>query len=302
MSDRIDVYILTGYLGAGKTTVLNHLLEDGGLKDREVALVINEFGKVGVDGSRVRDGDYAKFEINKGSIFCICTKTEMLKAFTEIAENARPDAVIVEATGIAEVRDFENILAVPELLAKFQVRANVCVVDALNYSKVAPHLRVVNGQVGLADGIVINKCDLVSDEAVGVVRKIVSGVNGRAKIVTAERGKLLSGFVDGLVHAKTDGEAVDERPADVYAVSFRDAGRMDREAFERVTDELGERLLRLKGNIDFGDGAEYVEVVYDQVSREKACGKLGAGTTFTAIGWKVDKDELRGMFEGCVTG
>ena len=80
----IDVYILTGYLGAGKTTTLNRLIGAERFAGKKLALIINEFGKMGVDGQLLLPGDYTKYEINKGSIFCICTKTDFLKALDSI--------------------------------------------------------------------------------------------------------------------------------------------------------------------------------------------------------------------------
>jgi G3E family GTPase len=85
----IPVIIFTGYLGAGKTTSLNTLLNTDWVKSKNIALIINEFGSVGVDGKLVEPGNYAKYEINRGSIFCICTKTDFVKYMTDISENIK---------------------------------------------------------------------------------------------------------------------------------------------------------------------------------------------------------------------
>ena len=98
----IDVYILTGFVGAGKTTALNGLLRNQTLVSTNPALIINEFGKIGVDGALVEQRDLTRYEINKGSIFCICTKTDFLKALSEIVESGVHQTLLIEATGIAE--------------------------------------------------------------------------------------------------------------------------------------------------------------------------------------------------------
>ncbi|MCE5273144.1 GTP-binding protein, partial [bacterium] len=75
---RIPIILLTGYLGAGKTTLLNHLLSRPEIRERNVALIINEFGELGVDGRLVEAGTRPVYELNKGSLFCVCIKTDFL--------------------------------------------------------------------------------------------------------------------------------------------------------------------------------------------------------------------------------
>ena len=101
MSTPIDVWLLTGYLGAGKTTMLNNLLGAEMFKGKRVALVINEFGQLGIDGALVRPGEWTKFELNKGSLFCACIKVDTVKV-SGIAFDIKPDVVIIEATGLAK--------------------------------------------------------------------------------------------------------------------------------------------------------------------------------------------------------
>ena len=155
----IDVYILTGFVGAGKTTMLNHLLQIEPLAAANPALIINEFGKIGVDGALVQQQDLKRYDINKGSIFCICTKTDFLKALTEIAESKCHQSLLIEATGIAETVDIESFLDAPKLKEIYQVKANLCLVDAANFTCVAAFLKPAKTQVQYADALIVNKCD-----------------------------------------------------------------------------------------------------------------------------------------------
>ena len=134
----IPVILLTGYLGAGKTTLLNHLLAQPEVAEKKLVLIINEFGQLGVDGQLLQPGSYTRYEINKGSLFCICTKVDFIKALQEISRSIHPDLVLIEATGIAQTGDIEAFMSEPVVKDKFAIQANVCVVDALNFIKVVP--------------------------------------------------------------------------------------------------------------------------------------------------------------------
>ncbi len=178
MNETLDVMVITGYLGAGKSTLLKYLLGLPEIAHRKPALVINEFGQEGVDGRLFDDLGYPLFEINRGSLFCICTKTEFVQALTEILE-LRPGMVLVEATGVAETRDIESILTLPQLSGRFRVRANLCVVDAQKFTQVAPFLKAARMQVATADGLVINKIDLVAEHALASLQQLLAEMNGR---------------------------------------------------------------------------------------------------------------------------
>jgi len=295
----VDVYILTGYLGAGKTTTLNHLLSSTSLAERKLALIINEFGSMGVDGKLLAPGNYAKYEINKGSIFCICTKTDFIKVLSDIGDNCRPEAVFIEATGIAEPGDIESIINDPYFEGRFRVAANLCIVDAAGFTKAAPFLKPVTSQVRFADGIVVNKTDLAADGDLEKLQSVLADINPDAQIVFAENGSVPLEFVDGLNHIARPIELIQSAPAKIIACSFKTDGVVIKDKFFECVDQLGEKILRLKGNIDFGQGVVFAEIVYDRYSEKDSCGGLGDATAFTVIAWDVDKEELKESFQRC---
>ena len=116
----IPLLLLTGYLGAGKTTLLNHLLARPSIRGKNVSLIINEFGELGVDGRLVDSGARPLYELNKGSLFCVCIRTDFLDVLETIVNGGKPDLVLVEATGVAEPRDIESMLDEPHLAGKFR--------------------------------------------------------------------------------------------------------------------------------------------------------------------------------------
>ncbi len=293
----IPVYILTGYLGAGKTTLLNQLLREPLFASRRIALIINEFGKMGVDGKLLAPGSYSKYEINKGSLFCICTQADFLKALESIAADSVTRAVIIEATGVAETSDIEAFVLERHFGGGFEVKASVCVVDAVNYTKTAPFLQAVNAQLRQADGIIISKTDLVPAGDVDRLKAVVSPLNPSAPIAAGSADH--AAFIEGLTHRVMSGEPAQSPPADIIAVSLRTDSPVNRAAWMKTIESFGPRILRLKGNVAFADGTEFVETVFDRVIHKPACDGLGGGTAFTVIGWKATREELSEAFENC---
>ena len=99
-SGRIPVVMLTGFLGAGKTTALNGLLAEPTESDARVAVVVNEFGELGVDAGLVGPGAVGTWEINKGSLFCACAREDLRQVLAEIEGTVRPDQVLSQPRAV----------------------------------------------------------------------------------------------------------------------------------------------------------------------------------------------------------
>ena len=297
-----DVVLVTGYLGAGKSTLLNQLLQLPEIVRQQPALIINEFGQEGVDGRLFDDVGCPMFEINRGSLFCICTKTDLLEALSEIAR-LQPGIVLIEATGVAETRDIESLLDQPKLDGLFRVRANVCVVDALNFTKVAPFLKAARNQVATADGIVINKVDLAAEQALTPLGHLLTEMNPRAKQVHATCGNVAFSFFENLSHQRTRESLAIAQPEAVYSASFRCTQSVDRARFEEAIEQLGDRLLRLKGHVLFGDQSQpqFVETVCGALTVKPAVTDTQT-TAFTAIAFGLPDGQLQRTFGMLVEG
>lgn len=299
----IDVWILGGYLGAGKTTALNEMLCGGPIAQANPALIINEFGKIGVDGALVERRELARFEINKGSLFCICTKTDFLKALSDIAGSGKHNAVLIEATGIAEPVDIENFLTEGPHAGKFRLRGNLCIVDAAHFTQVAAYLKPAVSQVCWADGMIINKCDLVDAQQLKMLRAILETMNPNVPVMETAFGKVHPAFLDKIIHRSHRENLVACAPEQIFAVSFSTNQTVSAEKFFSVLENMKSSILRLKGNVGFDSGPVFVEVVCQSVHSRPVVRELSlqnkAGTAFTVIAWNTDKDFLRRQFEEC---
>jgi G3E family GTPase len=295
----VAVWLLTGFLGAGKTTTLNHLLKDPLFEGANVTLLINEFGSMGVDGALVTPGNYSKFEINSGSIFCACTQAELLKALTTIAHDRHIDHLIVEATGIAQTCDIERILMLPALSGAFDVRGNLCIVDAENFIPTAAFMQAAVAQVRWADALLINKTDLVDATDLTQLQEVLSSLNRRAMQRCVTHGRLPSGVLGQLSHGPGQTQDADQRLEGIATVSIQSSCIIDRHAFFGTLRRLSREILRLKGNVRFAEGVCFVEKICLSVVEKQPCPSLGDDTAFTLIGWRISKEELIDAFTSC---
>jgi G3E family GTPase len=272
----IPVYLLTGYLGAGKTTVLNNWLGCPEVNSQKTVVLMNEFGDLAVDGSLVSTQDCDILELNQGSLFCVCVKTNLLKILSKIADELQPELLLIEATGVADVFDIQQIFDLPKIEGKFKIEANVCVVDAVNFTKVVSYLRAVGTQVRWADGLLLTKSDLLDPEAERRMLDLMFDLNPRAPQEAITKGDIAWSFIEELEHRiPPKGESL-EPPTDISAWSCRPK-KVDLDAFRDAVDSLGENVLRMKGYLDAGDGPVFVESV---------CGEWQ-----TPIPWTPDEDD-----------
>jgi G3E family GTPase len=176
MPAEVDVYLISGFLGAGKTTFLNRLIKVVP-EDVRFLILMNEFGEMGLDGTLVEAEDLDMIEISKGSIFCACVKTDFIKALHEIAHSVRPDVMLIETTGVANPRDLDRDLKLPIFGGAFNLRDKFCLVDAANFLETYESFLAIEKQLAASDVFIINKLDLATPEIVEEIKDIIRGFN-----------------------------------------------------------------------------------------------------------------------------
>ena len=189
----IPVTVLTGYLGAGKTTLLNRILsEDHG---RRYAVIVNEFGEVGIDNDLVVDTDEEVFEMNNGCV-CCTVRGDLIRVLSGLMRRqttaARAfDAIIVETTGLADPGPVAQTFFVDEdVRAKTRLDSVTTVVDAKHVLLRLADSREAREQIAFADQIVLNKTDLVDDETLAEVERRLRRLNPLAPIHRAQRSNV----------------------------------------------------------------------------------------------------------------
>lgn len=172
MDGRIDVFVITGFLGSGKTTFLNGII-DQFPKELKLMILMNEFGEIGIDGTLIQHDDLDVLEISKGSIFCACVKTDFIKGLFEISQKIRPDVLIIESTGVANPTDLKKDLSLPVFSGCYELKEQFCIIDSANFLDQFGVFASVENQISSSTRFIINKIDLASRETIEEIKKLV---------------------------------------------------------------------------------------------------------------------------------
>lgn len=157
----IPFYLITGFLGSGKTTFLKEILNELGSKQK-VVVIQNEFAHNGIDGKTLKQTspDFKLVEMNNGSVFCVCLLSNFVDTLVKITEEYNPDIIFLEASGLADPINVAELLQSERLNGKLQLQHVYAVVDALNFDKSYQMMVRFKHQIMIADSVIINKADL----------------------------------------------------------------------------------------------------------------------------------------------
>jgi G3E family GTPase len=187
--EKVPVTVLTGYLGAGKTTLLNRILSEP--HGKKYAVIVNEFGEIGIDNDLIVNADEEIFEMNNGCI-CCTVRGDLVRIIDGLMRRkGKFDAIIVETTGLADPAPVAQTFFMDENVgAKARLDAVVTVADAKwlkDRLKDAPEAK---NQIAFADVILLNKTDLVSKDELADVEGRIRAINPYAKVHKTERSKI----------------------------------------------------------------------------------------------------------------
>jgi len=187
--EKVPVTVLTGYLGAGKTTLLNRILSEP--HGKKYAVIVNEFGEIGIDNDLVVGADEEVFEMNNGCI-CCTVRGDLVRILDGLMRRrGKFDAVIVETTGLADPAPVAQTFFVDENVGKrTRLDAVVTVADAKWLNDRLKDAPEAKNQIAFADVILVNKTDLVSPEELREVEARIRGINPYAKVHRTERAQI----------------------------------------------------------------------------------------------------------------
>ena len=362
-SDRIPVTVLSGYLGAGKTTLVNHLLANPG--EREIAVIVNDMGEINIDAELLADDADNDDENDESGIVdlsngCICCRLQddLLTEAKRLVDSREFDYLVVEASGISEPIPIARALTVGTEEAAvdprelFDLDTMVTVLDTYGFWKefdagssvpdepdpTRPLADVLVDGIEFCDVLLLNKCDMVSDDVLDEIETVVARLGPRAEVIRTtyseiDPGKIVdTGTFDfeeatrapGWKHELADGdEASDhagaghghdhahahgESAAEAHGVSsfvYRESRPFHPERFDAWLDEWSGDVIRAKGFFHLAGRQEAV-MGLSRAGRSVQAGPLGEWgeetpeTKLVFIGTDIDEDEMIEALEDCL--
>jgi len=186
MTQKIPVTVLTGYLGAGKTTLLNRILSE--THGKKYAVIVNEFGEIGIDNALVVGADEEIFEMNNGCI-CCTVRGDLIRVLGGLMKRAGGfDGILVETTGLADPAPVAQTFFVdPEVAERTALDSIITVVDARHLPLRLKDSKEAEEQIAFADIILLNKTDLVTPDELKIIERAIRKINAYARIIPTER-------------------------------------------------------------------------------------------------------------------
>jgi len=299
----MDVLLVSGFLGAGKTTLIKHLLSSETETLGKIAIIVNEVGKVGIDGTLLKGQNVDLLEITSGCI-CCTIKTDFSQAVQEIHDRVNPDFLVVEATGVAQPGEILDILLDPPLCEFSRIKNLVTVVDA-EFFKAREFLGpFYDNQIRLADIIILNKEDLVGEGRRREITRMIKGMNSGGVILSTRYCEvdlsllLMASETEERARISGSGHQDHDHLSGFQTFSYENPHPLDKEKLNEFLDSLPPNLFRLKGWVLFADGAAHLDFAAGRYRLTPFDAPQPTALSF--VGRKCNETEILGGLNDCL--
>ena len=266
--NEIPVTIVTGFLGSGKTTLLNRMLTES--HGKKIAVVLNEIGDVNLDSELVVQTLGEELKVMNNGCLCCTVRGDLTRAAKDLLKSkVQFDHLVIETTGMADPSPVAQTFFMDEdLQQSYFLDAIVTVVDSYHIEKNLKTVRETQDQIGFADVIILNKTDLVKQEKLDDVEKMIRGINGISKLFKTQKCSLpisdvlgIGAFdlqdrvnIDPTILNEYHEHSHDDEIQSIYIEEKRPLDLEKLNAFMALlVNELGEQVLRSKGVLNIKD-------------------------------------------------
>lgn len=301
----IPVTVIGGFLGAGKTTLVNHILSgDHGLK---IAVLVNDFGAVNIDAALITSKEGDLYSLSNGCVCCGMNQGLVEQLEELLDARADIDHIVIEASGVSDPTRIMDTVRYARFSGRMRGDAIVVVVDAAGFDDaIAAAPGLAEAQIGSADLLILNKTDLVSRDMLDTWRarwafpdtRIVETKNAHVPFELLFAGEIRPGEVASTFAATPVHEQAE-------SVTWRHEGPIDAKRLHRVLTALPSRICRAKGFLQADDGRFFaVHVVGSRISVEVVTSVpevLGGQSLLVLIGFGQDLpfEEVLAQLDGC---
>ena len=316
---KIPVTVISGFLGAGKTTLVNHVLTHN--TGANIGVIVNEFGEVGIDGDLIVADEEALIEIRNGCI-CCTVRTDLVAGVKLLLERSdlNLDRLIIETSGLADPAPvLQTFLADTELLTRVELESVVTLVDAANFQRQIDDA-IAREQIAFADLIVLNKVDLLETDKLTPLERDLRAINPIAAIIRTNNSEVATDTLLGVhrfslpnVLAIEPGilqeEHDHEHDNSLTSCAVETSHALDPDRFHRWVNQLvqqqGQHLLRMKGVLNFqGEARQFyfhsVHMLLDAKPGRPWQSAEARQSRFVFIGRHLDSAVLQDGFLDCV--
>lgn len=259
------LYLTTGFLGAGKTTFLKNFIRL--FKGKRIQLIVNEFGKEGVDGVLLLElGAFLK-EISGGSVFCACRMDQFEKVLRQSA-NLNADVILVEASGLSDPTGVRRLFSQTDRFPNIDYQGAVCLVDAVRFPKLYASARTCVKQLAASDVAVVNKIDLADSTQLSETLDLIRGQRPDMPVITTSFGEVTENLLDALEKSRTLPE--DDMPltADLTLrkLMISLSPTITPYELQKFIEMFAEDTFRVKGFVETTEGLRLADCVGNVVS------------------------------------